>query len=265
LLRNIQDKLPENKAEIIDKIKQSSASAWYNANKEKISERIKNAVDQNNSGSQFKQIRNIATIDELGDLLPKEIMPSLEAGINRASIKLEEKIATLEATDVPKLEKYLDNIKIHEINKQKLINHLEDSNIPDNVKDRVIEIKDKNLERLKDHWQTLNDKKKETWLENLGDGIDVSKIEILEKIKSVTPAQFRDRIQAITEDQTTQIKMQIQNIDNEEKLEKLEKRLRNQPSLRSQIRDRKSYLQIRPDNRPQPTLTAPGNNTTTNN
>ncbi len=204
----------------------------------------------------------MATIDELGELLPPEVMPSLEAGVARAQLKLEEKIGTLEAVDSPTLEKYLDNIKIHEINKQKLMNHLEDSNIPDDVKNHVTEIKDKNLNRLKEHWQAPDDDKKEAWLENLSDGIDVSKIEILDKLKTVAPTQLRERIQAISDDQETNIKMQIQNIDDQTILENLEKRLNNKPSLRSQIRDRKSYLQVRPNNA-QPTLTAPPHPTAT--
>jgi len=182
------------------------------------------------------------------DILPTEAEASIEAAQDAALDKLHLKIKNLDEEGNNKLEKYLRNIQIHEISMQRLLDHLEDINLPEQTKARITEVKEANLERLKDHFENLIDEKKDQWLEKFKTQGDVTHLDILDSLKDSATQEYKDKLQNLEEIQRDMIKTDIKNTTDENKLNNLENKTSNNPVLQKEIQERKYEIRANSDN-----------------
>ncbi len=238
ILRTVEHKLPESKQEWIAKMRQNSTNKWYEVNKENIKERLENAIEQNNTGSNFKQLRNIATLEEMEEVLPIKVD---EVKVS-AELKLKKKLNNINEAEKEKIKKYIDNIKLKDINKVKLINNLEDSdNLPTAIKTRIKKAKVEQLDKIEARFKKMDSINKKEYLENFESNGNVSKLEILEKIK-YSP-EFKERIKELDQKQEKLIKEKIRNTKDVKTLERLEKKIKLRPNLKNEIREAKIKVQ----------------------
>ncbi|PIR06043.1 MAG: hypothetical protein COV55_04925 [Candidatus Komeilibacteria bacterium CG11_big_fil_rev_8_21_14_0_20_36_20] len=248
ILEKLTSQVSEAKADFINNVSQSTAQQWYEIDKADVKDRLEKAVSQNNVGSDFKQLRNMATLEEMKDILPTEAEASIEAAQDAALDKLHLKIKNLDEEGNNKLEKYLRNIQIHEISMQRLLDHLEDINLPEQTKARITEVKEANLERLKDHFENLIDEKKDQWLEKFKTQGDVTHLDILDSLKDSATQEYKDKLQNLEEIQRDMIKTDIKNTTDENKLNNLENKTSNNPVLQKEIQERKYEIRANSDN-----------------
>ncbi|MBT4210112.1 MAG: phage tail tape measure protein [Candidatus Komeilibacteria bacterium] len=252
----LRDKLPENKIKKLEKLKKTNALRWYNTNKEDVQARLEKAIDNNNVGSKFKQLKNIATLEELGESLPEEAKEKIEAARARAEDKLSDKLQNLNTKDKEKFEKYINNIKAPELTKQKFISNLKDSEkLPEAVKVKAKNIFDNYSNRLHNKFESLDAAGKKKFLSQFEDKLrsHPANIQFLESLDS---SEYKERIKNLLEIQIEGVKEKVQRTTDPVKLRSLEQNLKNYPVLRRQIQERQIEVRKVPSVRPKPSLQA---------
>jgi ribosomal protein S17E len=242
----LRNKIPEDKLNKLEDLKKANALRWYNANKDDIQARLEKAIDNNNVGSKFKQLKNIATLEELGDNLPDEARGKIEAAQTRAEEKLSEKLKNLDSSDKEKFEKYINNIKTPELTKQKFISNLKDSEkLPPAVKEKAKNIFDNYSNQLQDKFKNLDEAGQKRFLNQFENKLrsHPANIQFLENLDS---PENRTRIKNLLETQSEGIKEKIQRTTDPAKLRSLENNLRNNPVLRRQIQQRQIEVKRTP-------------------
>ena len=255
ILRTIEHKLPVSKKEWIERIRKDSTNKWYEANKESVKERLETAIEQNNTGSNFKQLRNIATLEEIEEILPIEATIEVKEARIRAEEKLKSKLDNINDEEKIKINKYIDNIKLKDVRKLELMNRLEDSEeMPTIIKNRIVEIKKTHLENIGANFNAMSKERKEKWLSTFEKYGSISRIKTLENLK-YSP-EYKERIQSLIKSQEILIKENIRKIPwkNIKELEKMEIRLNGKSTLTNEIRAAK--IRITP--KPQPSLRRQG-------
>jgi len=248
----LRDKIPADQLTRLENIKKEDALNWYNTNSEDIQQRLENAIDNNNLGSKFKQLSNIATLQELGDILPENARTRIEAANTKAEEKLSERLQNINTTDQQKLEKYINNIKTTEIVKQKFISNLKDSTeLPQAVKEKAASIFDNYSANMLQRFQNLDPSEQEKFLnqfenESRSHPANIKFLEDLNKIEN------NDRIKYLIEIQIEGVKAKIQGTTDPAKLKSLEQNLSENPVLRRQIQQRQSEIRNAPD--PSPSI-----------
>jgi len=235
--------------EKLEKIKKEVAVRWYNANKEKTQERLEEAIDDNNVGSKFRQLRNIATLEELSETLPEEASDKIEAAKLRAEERLAEKLNNVSLEDRDKIEKYIKNIKTTDLIKQKFINNLKDSsNIPDSIRERMQNMSEQYIEILINRFESLSPEEQERFLQQFNADEHPAYLQLLERIKNANNANTVDDL---IETQKDGIKARIQATTDPARLRILEQNVSADPVLRRQIQDRKIQINSNPSLTPQ--------------
>jgi len=60
VIEKLNDKASTEQIQNLERIREQSSLNWYNINQETMQERLESAVEKNNTGSKFRQIKNIA-------------------------------------------------------------------------------------------------------------------------------------------------------------------------------------------------------------
>ena len=181
--------------------------------------------------------------------LPEEAQAKLEEAMATAQERLKERIQNLSAEEKDKLEKYLKSLPTDDIKKTEIINSLQADSDLSNLQSRLEKIKAEQLEKIKNQVDNLDETAKEKFLkEHFSDEADVTRLQILEKLKNDIPS-LKIKIQTLDEKQTQLLKEKIQNTTDQVKLERLKKQLEdvNKPILRKEIQDKAKQLKSNDD------------------
>jgi len=234
----LRNKIPEDQLNRLENIKKEDALRWYNANKENLQARLEKAVDNNNIGSKFKQLKNIATLEELSDTLPEEARDEIEAARLKAEERLAEKLENFNSEDREKLEKYINNIKISELAKQRFINDLKDSDkLPIAIKEKAANILNAYSSALRTRFESLSAEEQENFLKQFEDKLNSHPIN-LEFLESLNTPENIERIKDLLEIQNEGIKERIQATTDPVRLRIMEQSLEDNPVLKRQIQQR---------------------------
>ncbi|MFA6307900.1 MAG: DUF5667 domain-containing protein [Patescibacteria group bacterium] len=234
----LRNKISQTDLEKLENIKHATALRWYNTNKENLQKRLEEAVDDNNVGSKFRQLKNIATLEELSNTLPEEARGKIEAARLRAEERLAEKLENIDNTDREKLEKYINNIKIPELTKQRFISNLKDSEkLPASIREKANNILNTYSNALRNRFQSLNEEEQKRFLNQFEDKLNSHPIN-LEFLKTLDTPENKDEIKNLLEIQTQGIKARIQATTDPAKLRILEQNIEDNPVLKRQIQQR---------------------------
>jgi len=238
----LRDKISEEKINKLEKIKKEDALNWYNANKKDIGPRLEKAIENNDVGSKFKQLKNIAVLEELGEVLPEQAKDKIENAKLRAEEKLATKLANTNSQDRENFEKYINNIQVPELSKQKFISNLKDSEkLPALVKEKAKGIFDNYSNNLRTRFENLEEEEKEKFLDQFENKLRSHPANI-QFLESINAPENKERIQNLLENQIEGVKEKIQGTTDPTKLRSLEQNLRSYPVLRRQIQQRQTEV-----------------------
>ncbi|MCD4760899.1 DUF5667 domain-containing protein [bacterium] len=246
LLRNVTEKLrskiSNDKIEKFERIRKENAERLHQIDPENFEARLKKAVDNNNLGSKFKALRNIATLEDIQNSVNQETKEKIEAAKENAQEKLADKLQSLDAEEKEKLGKYIENIKLPIVQKQALVNDLKNSEkIPETAKIKIRQISNTYSEQMKERWNNFDADGQKKFLEQFESRSHPTYINFLDNIK--VPEELRERVKNLRETQIQGIKEKIQNTNDLPKLRSLQQNVKD-PVLLREIRTRQ--VQVTP-------------------
>jgi len=240
LLRNLSEKLPGAQDEI-ERTRTATAQEWLDANRARIKERLEKAI-QNSDGSKFVQIQNLSTVERLSETLP--VVSAQIAEARQAALeKLKQDLADSTPEDRDKIDTYLEKLNIDQISKQRILDQLSSSELPIDIRLRLQQVKERDLEALRARWENMQEEQKNAILEKL-DKIeaDPTSIRIISELRDSANQVEAEALRTILQNKSETLKQQIRNEVNAEKLNTLETKLRQLPALRLEIRDRQAEI-----------------------
>lgn len=237
LVREISDKVPEEIATKLGEIRDNNAIRWFESNQEQVTTRLERVIEQNNTGSKYQQFKHLATLEEIGDILPEDISDKLELVKVAAQERLAEKLDSFTPVDKDKVEKYIDNINLQPVVKQKMVQNLRVAeNLPSAVKTTVTKVASSYAQRTKEKWNNMNIEQKRKFLAQLKNRHHPSYLEFLESIE--VPAELKELVDEIKAKQQAGIRAKIQKTNSVQKLRGFEGSLKNNPALINELRER---------------------------
>ena len=241
LLRDLENKLPEENKEKIIALRKERIEAWYEKNKTNLEERLKNAVNDDVDGSKFKALNTLATLEEISSSLPEEAQTKIQAATVLAQEKLKAKLQNLNTEEKEKFEKYLTNINLNALRKIQLIEKLSTGTLPTGAQASAEQIKKQEVEKIEIEFEALDDNSKTKYLEkNFNDNhANATKIELLKKLEQKSTQAVKEKIQTINEQQEIKLKERIQNISTEAELKMLEQENKNLPVIKKELQEKK--------------------------
>ncbi|MCB9802820.1 hypothetical protein H6761_02255 [Candidatus Nomurabacteria bacterium] len=245
ILRELENKLPEQVKEKITEIRKERIEDWYTKHKENLEKRLEASVDSDAVGTKFKTLNTLATLEDMSEFLPTEAQDELETIVTKTQEKLQNNLQNLSSAEKIRLEKYLENINLSAIKKVQLIDNLKDDTLL-GIRVKAEEIKKQELEKIESRYQALDDDAKESFLKNNftnSNNGEASKIEILRRLQQNTSQELKDKIQKISAEEELKIKEQIRNTSNQKTLDNLGESTKELPVIRREIEEQKLELQ----------------------
>lgn len=241
LVREISDKVPEEIAIKLTEINKENAERWFETHEEQVTERLIRVIEQNNTGSKYQQFRHLATLEELSESLPADLQDKLEIVKIAAQEKLADKLTNSTIDDKEKIEKYIDNVNLDQIVKEKIIQELQYSKeLPLVAKTTIDKVASSYAQRTKEQWNNMNLEAKKRFLAQFANRYHPSYLEFLNSIE--VPAELKKLVQELKNKQEEGIRNKIQQTNNIDKLNSFQDSLQNSPTLRKQIQERKNNI-----------------------
>ena len=245
VMQRVADKLKdkdESRAARLTEIRKEQALRWYNANREKIQARLEKAIEQNNNGSKFRQLKNLGVLEELEDIVPPEAQEKIEAAKLKAQAKMAERMKNLNAEDQSRLEKYIANLELPAVDKQTLLEDLKNGQVlPPALKSTLERISQDHADEIRQKFENMSDEQKKIFLQGFEGQAEPAKLELLDKIK--IPANLKERVNDLQDSQEEKIRLQIRSTSDPARLRLLQKELQNRPALLRELQDRLRTLQ----------------------
>ncbi|MDP2812518.1 MAG: DUF5667 domain-containing protein [bacterium] len=238
VIEKLNDKASAEQIQNLERIREQSSLNWYKVNKETIQERLENAIEKNNSGSKFRQIKNIAVLEQLADILPDEAGDQIEAAKVRAEEKLADKINNLSNAEKDEMEKYIDNIAGSRIVKQKMLSNMSEADaLPQAIRNRLENIASQSIQALKEEFENMETAEQEEFLEQFENNAHPIYLQLLKEMP-VTD-DLKNTMNQLRERQEEQIRTQIEQTSDPIRLRNMEMNLENSPALRRQAQEQR--------------------------
>ena len=236
VIEKLNDKASTEQIQNLERIREQSSLNWYNINQETMQERLESAVEKNNTGSKFRQIKNIAVLEQLADILPDEAGDQIEAAKVRAEEKLADKINNLSNAEKDQLEKYIANIAGSEIVKQKMLSNMSEAEtLPQAIRNRLENIASQSIQTLKEKFENMEATEQEEFLEQFENNAHPIYLQLLKEMP-VTD-DLKDTMNQLRERQEEQIRTQIEITSDPVRLINMEMNLENSTALRRQVQE----------------------------
>ena len=245
LLRDLGEKLPEQVKDKITAVRKDRIEAWYTHHKNKLETSLETATRAVDNGKPFQNLQIMATLEEMEDVLPAEAQAKLRTVINKTQDRLSEKLKNLDEKDQVKSDKYLEGINIDEVKKIRLINNLDNDNLPSNLRDHIKNLQSAHLDSLENRFKNLSDSEKNSFLRKnfeTGENGDASKVEMLKRLERNTSSELKNKIRALNEEEQIRLKTRVKNTSNKDDLLKLERQIKDLPVIHKEIQDRRALI-----------------------
>ena len=244
LLRDLTEKLPEQVKEKVTAIRKERVESWYKNHKDNLEARLE-AAAKNEDGGRFGNLQIMSTLEELNESLPVEAQAKIQAVIVNTQNRLSEKLKNLNTTDKEKLEQYIKDINLDEIKKVQLINHLDKTNISADLRYRIQNIKNENINNLEKKFKNLEDDEKNSFLKKhfeTGQNGESTKIEMLNRLEQSASSELKVKIRNLNEKQELRIKERVRNTSNQAELDRIEAETIELPVIRREIQERRGLI-----------------------
>ena len=264
MLREMSDKIPEDVKDKLEQIKKENALRWYEINKENVAARLKKVIASKNTDSKYAQFKHLATVEELGDYLPEEVSDNLEEVKVAAQEKLADKLKDLKTEEHPKLEAYVDKIKLQPVVKQQFLGNLKSAQaLPTQVKNTVEKVENSYAKKMKDRFQAMSDEAKKKFLQQFDTRAHPVYIDFLNSVDgSQLPEELRNTIKNLKDKQLDGVRTKIEQTNSLPKLRSFEQNIKD-PSVLREVRTRIKQIPIppKPDQNLRPYQPSPTDNT----
>lgn len=245
ILRNLSAKLPEQVKVKIEALRKERINTWYEKHKTDLEERLNEAVDDDQSNDKFAGLKAMATLEELKDSLPTEASSDIEATQNKTRDRLIEKLKNLSEQEKEKVNKYLQEVKLTEVQKIKLTETLSSAPQGSSLSAEAIQAKEALMAKLKEKFNSLDDSQKEKFLQqniSTGQNAEAVKIKIINELRSESSNELKSKLEKLKIEQQEQLKEKIKNTENSDDLNELEYDTKNLPVIRKEIEEKKLEL-----------------------
>lgn len=246
----LKDKLSEDKLNTLKQIREENAQRFYNLDKDKIQERLENALEKNNLGqSKFNTLRVLPTLEAIQESVDGEAQDKIEAVKEKAEEILGDRLQNMSPDDQQKLEKYINNIKAPDLIKQKVVDTLQNSNqLPSAAKQQIKNMALSYSQKLLEKFNAMTDTEKESFLKQFEDQARSHPVflDFLNQLKE--QPQLQARIRNLIQTQEQGLKVKLQQTTNLEKLNSLENNasIKANPTLLKTLREKQSQIRYAP-------------------
>ncbi|KKP89455.1 MAG: hypothetical protein UR94_C0035G0003 [Parcubacteria group bacterium GW2011_GWA2_36_10] len=245
ILRNLSAKLPEQVKTKIEALRQERINTWYEKHKANLEQRLTAAADTTDQADKFAGLKAMANLEDLKDALPTEAGAAIEATQNKTRDRLIEKLKNLSTQEKEKVSKYLEEVKLTDVQKIKLTETLSSAPQGSVLGTEAIQAKESLMAKLKEKFNNLDDSQKEKFLQqniNIGQNGEAVKIKIINELRSEASSELKTKLEKLKIEQQEQLKERIKKIDDSDDLDELEDDSRNLPVIRKELEEKKLEL-----------------------
>ena len=245
ILRNLSAKLPEQVKTKIEALRQERINTWYEKHKANLEQRLTAAADTTDQADKFAGLKAMANLEDLKDALPTEAGAAIEATQNKTRDRLIEKLKNLSTQEKEKVSKYLEEVKLTDVQKIKLTETLSSAPQGSVLGTEAIQAKESLMAKLKEKFNSLDDDQKEKFLQqniNIGQNGEAVKIKIINELRSEASSELKTKLEKLKIEQQEQLKERIKKIDDSDDLDELEDDSRNLPVIRKELEEKKLEL-----------------------
>ncbi len=245
ILRNLSAKLPEEAKAKIETLRQERINTWYEKHKTNLEQRLNEAVDDDQSTDKFAGLKAMATLEDIKDSLPDEARKEIEATQNTTRDRLIEKLKNLSAQEKEKVSKYLQEVKLTEVQKIQLTETLSSAPQASVLSAEASQAKAALMAKLKEKFNSLDDSQKEKFLQqniSTGQNAEAVKIKIINELRSESSNEVKNKLEKLKIEQQEQLKEKIKKIESSDDLEELEDDSKNLPVIRKEMEAKKLEL-----------------------
>lgn len=245
ILRNLSAKLPDEAKAKIETLRKERINTWYEKHKTNLEERLNEAIDDDRSNDKFAGLKALATLEEIKDALPTEAGAAIEATQNETRDKLIEKLKNLSVSEKEKVNKYLQEVKLTDLQKIKLTETLSSAPQGSTLSTEAIQAKEELIKKLKEKFNSLDDDHKEKFLQqNIKDSKngEATKIKIINELRANSSGELKNELEKLKMEQQEQLKEKIKEIESSDDLDEWEDDIRNLPVIKKELEEKKLEL-----------------------
>ncbi len=245
ILRNLGSKLPEEAKTKIETLRKERINAWYEKNKTNLEQRLTAAADVTDQADRLAGLKAMANLEDLKDALPAEASSEIEATQNKTRDRLIEKLKNISEQEKEKVSKYLQEVKLTDVQKIKLTETLSSAPQGSVLSTEAIQTKASLMAKLKEKFNSLDDSQKEKFLQqniNTGQNAEAVKIKIINELRSEASSELKTKLEKLKIEQQEQLKERIKKIDDSDDLDELEDDSRNLPIIKKEMEAKKLEL-----------------------
>src|SRR3989339_175697 len=181
ILRNLSAKLPEQVKTKIEALRQERINTWYEKHKANLEQRLTAAADTTDQADKFAGLKAMANLEDLKDALPTEAGAAIEATQNKTRDRLIEKLKNLSTQEKEKVSKYLEEVKLTDVQKIKLTETLSSAPQGSVLGTEAIQAKESLMAKLKEKFNNIDDSHDLDELEDDSRNLPVIRKELEEK------------------------------------------------------------------------------------
>lgn len=245
ILRNLSAKLPEEAKAKIEALRKERINTWYEKHKANLEQRLTEASATTDQADKFAGLKAMANLEDLKDSLPTEAGKAIEATQNKTRDRLIEKLKNISEQEKEKVNKYLQEVKLTDVQKIKLTESLSSAPQGSVLSTEATQAKASLMAKLKEKFNKLDDSQKEKFLQqniSTGQNAEAVKIKIINELRSESSNEVKNKLEKLKIEQQEQLKEKIKNTKNSDDLDELEYDTKNLPVIRKEIEEKKLEL-----------------------
>jgi len=161
--------------------------------------------------------------------------------------KLSSKLEKFPERKKKKFKNLIERIEKKRIRHLKVLGKVEE-HYPQKKKKFIEDLKENNAQNIEKRFKNLPDIEKEKYLKHFKKKVNLSNVQMLERLDNVAPEIFKKKIRDIKDDNELRLKKRIKNIKDVKKIEKFERKMKKKrPAFTEEIEKRKTKLREVPE------------------
>lgn len=232
VLSRIEEKLPEQAKEAIQKAQENSLKRLLN-NLNNMSPEDQEKFKAYVSKMEGNELRHAEIIDRLeSEDLPEELREKIEATKEHVIEKAKTRIENIK--DENKKDAYLKRLEDGDLNKLRILNHLEDK-LSGSQQAKIKAVKIKAVNKLSNKIEKLDDDKKEILLQKVEKANDTKTFRVINDLRETLPENKRGFVEKMETRAVKRIQDELENAGDDAVKEKIIERISGNTNRHIQI------------------------------